>query len=117
MLLVFLLPVLFVILAVTLVGAPIAVIGLVAYLSVVYLSQVFLGMAIGRIILPSSWDSRSRGYNLLAMTMGVLILGGLRMVPVPFVSVVIAALTGAVALGAMTIAIRSARRTVAVPAY
>ena len=111
------LPVLFAILTVTLVGAPIALIGFIAYLCVLYLSQVFLGMAVGRIILPSSWDTRGRGYNLLAMTIGVLILGGLRMIPLPFISALIALMTGVVALGAVTIAIRAAKRTPVLPSY
>jgi cytoskeletal protein CcmA (bactofilin family) len=117
LLLLFVVPILLVILAVTLVGIPMAVIGLFAYLTVLYLSQVFLGLAIGRLILPSSWDTRSRGYNLLAMTIGVLILGGLRMIPLPFVSGVIALVTAILGLGAVAIAVRSSRRAVALPTY
>jgi cytoskeletal protein CcmA (bactofilin family) len=112
-----LLPVLFVVLLVTVVGAPVAVIGLAAYFSVLYLSQVFLGLAIGRIILPSSWDTAGRGYNLLAMSIGVLILGGLRLIPLPFVSVAIATVTAAVGLGAFVVAMRNARRPLKLPAY
>jgi cytoskeletal protein CcmA (bactofilin family) len=115
LLLVFL-PVFFVILMVTVVGIPIAIMGFIAYFCALYLSQVLLGMALGRIILPKSWDTASRGYNLLAMTIGVLILGGLRMVPLPFVSGGIALLTAILALGAIAVAIRSTRRPV-LPSY
>ncbi len=94
----------------TIVGVPIALIGFIAYFSVLYLSQVFLGLAIGRLILPSSWDTRSRGYNLLAMTLGVLIIAGLRMVPFPWVGNVIAAVSAVIAVGAVAVAIRAARR-------
>ena len=69
---------------ITIVGAPIGLIGFGLYFSVLYLSQVFLGLAIGRLILPSRWDTTSRGYNLLAMVIGVLILGGIRLIPVPY---------------------------------
>lgn len=111
------LPIAFGVLLVTLVGVPIAIIGFAGYFSVLYLSQVFLGTAIGRFILPSSWDTRSRGYNLLAMTIGVLILGGLRMAPAPFVSSLIALLTGVMALGAVAVAIRTARQRGGLPAH
>lgn len=107
-----LIPVALLILTITLVGAPIALIGLLAYICVIYLSQVFLGIAIGRFILPKSWDAYGRGYNLLAMTIGVLILAGLRMIPFPFVSTGIAMLSAVIAVGAVTVAIRSSRRQV-----
>jgi len=94
----------------TVVGVPIALIGFIVYFSILYLSQVFLGLAIGRLILPSSWDTRSRGYNLLAMTLGVLIIGGLRMVPFPWVGNVIAAASAVIAIGAVSVAVRAARR-------
>jgi cytoskeletal protein CcmA (bactofilin family) len=111
------LPILCGILLITIVGAPIAVIGFAVYFSVLYLSQVFLGLALGRIILPSSWDTAGRGYNLLAMAIGVLIVGGLRLVPLPFVSSIIAALTAVVGLGAFAVAIRTARKLPKMPAY
>lgn len=111
------LPLLFGVLLVTVVGAPVALIGFAVYFSVLYLSQVFLGLAIGRVILPSSWDTAGRGYNLLAMVVGVLIVGGLRMVPLPFVGTIIAVLTAVVGLGAFVVAIRAARKLPQMPAY
>src|SRR5215211_344752 len=45
------LPIFFGVLLITVVGAPIGLIGFVLYVSVLYLSQVFLGLAIGRLIL------------------------------------------------------------------
>jgi hypothetical protein len=96
-------PVLVLILLVTVIGIPIAVIVLVGYVCVLYLSQVFLGLALGRIILPGSWDTTGRGYNLLAMTIGVVILAGLRLIPVPFVGSVVAIITAVFGLGAVIV--------------
>ena len=108
--LVWLLPPLLGLLLITVVGAPIALIGLAVYGCLLYLSQVFVGMAIGRLILPKRWDTIGRGYNLLAMAIGVIALGGLRMIRLPFVNLVIAGLTGVFALGAVVVAVRAARR-------
>jgi cytoskeletal protein CcmA (bactofilin family) len=94
-------PVLILILLVTVVGIPIALILLASYACVLYLSQIFLGLALGRIVLPDSWDSASRGYNLLAMTLGVVVLAGLRLIPVPFVSAAVATVTAVFGLGAV----------------
>lgn len=116
-LLLFVLPIVLTLLLVTVVGIPIGLIGWIAFVAVLYLSQVFLGLAIGRIILPKRWDTVSRGYNLLAMTIGVLILGGLRMLPVPFVSVAVASVTAVLGLGAVVVALRASRRPPALPSY
>lgn len=115
--LIVLLPVLFTVLLITVVGAPIGLIGFLLYFSVLYLSQVFLGLAIGRFVLPKRWDIASRGYNLLAMVIGVLILGGLRLIPVPYLSSAIAFFTAMFGLGAFAVAIRAARRQVRMPTY
>ena len=111
-------PILALILVVTFVGIPIALILLAAYVGVVYLSQVFLGLAIGRVILPDAWDTNGRGYNLLAMTLGVVILAGLRLIPLPFVSGAIAIITAIFGLGAVILGPRRLRaRSGAFPQY
>lgn len=96
-------PVLIVILLITVVGLPIALIGLVAYLAALYLSQVFVGLAIGRFILPNRWGDFGRGFNLLAMTIGVLILAGLRLIPLPYLSEAIAFVVAVIGLGAVAL--------------
>jgi cytoskeletal protein CcmA (bactofilin family) len=111
LLLFWLLPIALGLLLITLVGAPVALIGFALYFIALYLSQVVLGLALGRLILPKSWDSASRGYNLLAMTIGVIILAAIRMIPVPLIGVIVAGLTAVFALGAIVVAIRAARRT------
>jgi cytoskeletal protein CcmA (bactofilin family) len=107
--LLFLVPVLVLILLVTVVGIPIALILLVAYFCTLYLSQIFLGLALGRIILPKSWDTTGRGYNLLAMALGVVIIAGLRLIPLPFISTFIATITAIFGLGAIILGPRRLR--------
>jgi cytoskeletal protein CcmA (bactofilin family) len=107
--LLFLIPFLTVILFVTVIGIPIALIVFAGYLCVLYLSQVFLGLALGRTVLPHSWDTTGRGYNLLAMALGVIVLGGLRVLPVPFVGTAVAAITAIFGLGAVILGPRRLR--------
>lgn len=101
LILLFVIPILVVILLITIVGIPVALILLVSYLCVLYLSQIILGLALGRIVLPKSWDTFGRGYNLLAMTLGVVFLGALRFIPVPFLGTAIGILTAIFGLGAV----------------
>ncbi len=96
-------------LAVTLIGLPIALIGFAAYLAVLYLSQVFVGLAIGRFLLPTRWGDEGRGFNLLAMTVGVTILAGLRLTPIRYADPTIAAITAILALGALVAGLRRGR--------
>ncbi|MGB3328441.1 MAG: polymer-forming cytoskeletal protein, partial [Thermomicrobiales bacterium] len=76
-----LVPLLAVILIATLIGLPAGLLLLVGYLVVLYLSQVVVGIVIGRSILSGRWDDGSRGFYLLAMTIGVIIISALRFIP------------------------------------
>lgn len=76
----------------SIVGIPVGVLLLILLGIVVYLSQVFAGLTIGRYLMPRSWQDGSRGYLLLAMTIGVLIITALRMVPVPYLGSIATAL-------------------------
>jgi hypothetical protein len=96
-------PVLMTVLIITFVGLPIALIGIALYFSTLYLSQVFVGLAMGRLILPRSWGDQGRGYNLLAMTLGVIILSGLRLIPIPYLGWIIGALVAITGLGALAL--------------
>lgn len=100
------LPIVLALTMITVIGIPIALVGLGVYAAALYLSQVFVGMALGRVVLPSSWDDGGRGYNLLAMTIGVIILAGLRLVPVPFLGFGVALLTAVFGLGALAVGLR-----------
>jgi hypothetical protein len=90
-----------VLLMVTVIGLPVGLIALLGFFAVLYLSQVFVGLALGRLILPKSWGDAGRGYNLLAMVVGVVIIGGIRLLPIPFLSGIIAVVVGLLGLGAM----------------
>ncbi len=77
-------PIVAIVLMVTVIGIPAGLILLTILGVALYLSQVVVGTTIGRFILPAKWNDGSRGYHLLAMTLGVVLLGGLRLVPVPY---------------------------------
>jgi cytoskeletal protein CcmA (bactofilin family) len=102
-------PVLAVLLLIVVVGIPLALIGTVMLLCIAYLSQVFVGLAIGRIILPGSWRIRSRGYNVLAMAIGVILIGAVRMIPVPVISPLVALVVAILGVGGVLTALRTAR--------
>jgi len=95
------LPIALVVLMVTVVGIPIALIGWAVFFAALYLSQVFVGLAIGRFIFPSRWGEGGRGFNLLAMTLGVVLLGALRFIPIPWVDVGISVVIALIGLGAV----------------
>lgn len=96
-------PVLLTILLVTVIGIPIALIGLALFLIALYLSQVFIGTALGRFILPDNWGNLGRGYNLLAMVIGVIIIAGLRAVPLPYFGGIVTAIVTILGIGAIVI--------------
>jgi cytoskeletal protein CcmA (bactofilin family) len=78
-------PIVAVILIATLIGLPAGMIVLAGYLVVLYLSQVVVGIVIGRTILSGRWDDGSRGFYLLAMTLGVIIISALKFIPLPYI--------------------------------
>lgn len=78
-------PILAIVLMVTVIGIPAGVVLLAVLGVALYLSQVVVGATIGRFVLPARWNDGSRGFHLLAMTLGVVLIGALRLVPVPFV--------------------------------
>lgn len=96
-----LVPVVAMLLIGTVIGIPIGLILLALLPIALYLSQVFVGLTIGRMIMPRSWKDGSRGALLLAMTIGVIVIAGLRMLPVPFVGPVVTAIVTFWGLGAV----------------
>ncbi len=94
-------PILAIVLMVTVVGIPIGVIILTSYLIALYLSQVVVGTMIGRLLLSGRWDDGSRGFNLLCMTLGVIIISALRFIPLPYVSIGVSIIVSIWGLGAV----------------
>ncbi|HYH12217.1 MAG TPA: polymer-forming cytoskeletal protein [Thermomicrobiales bacterium] len=104
-----LIPIAAILLMVTVVGIPFSLLILIAYGVALYLSQVVVGQRIGTLVLPRRWNDGSRGYLLLSMTIGVILLSVLRFVPVPFVSSVVNALVAILGLGAAVMLLRQLR--------
>lgn len=114
-LLIWLLPLIAILLLITVIGIPLAVLIAIAYLIALYLSQVFVGLMIGRFILPRGWNDGTRGFNLLAMVLGVIIITLLKMIPVPFVPTAVAIVVTLLGLGGLALAVltRPRRRDLA----
>lgn len=85
----------------TIIGIPLGVILLALIPIGLYLSQVCAGLTLGRLILPRSWQDGTRGFLLLAMTLGVIILGVVRMAPVPFLGPIVTAIVTFWGFGAL----------------
>lgn len=66
-----------------------------------YLSQVVVGITIGRAILPRKWRDGSRGFLLFALVLGMIVIGALRMAPVPFLNVITMVLVTVWGFGAL----------------
>ncbi len=79
------LPIVAAVLMITVIGFPAGFVLLTLFLVALYLTQAVVGMSIGRFILPRSWNDGSRGFHLLAMTLGVIIVAAFRFVPLPWV--------------------------------
>ena len=86
-------------LAITVVGLPLALGGTALFLGCLYVSQVVVGVAAGRLLLRSRPDDGRRGPALLTMAGGVTALAALRLLPVPHLDLLLAVLTAWLALG------------------
>lgn len=104
-----LLPIIAILLMVSVIGIPVGVILLALFLISLYLSQVVVGQRLGALILPRSWKDGSRGFLLLSMTLGVILISAFRFVPLPFISTVVNLLVAIVGLGAMVLLVRQLR--------
>lgn len=93
-------PMLAIIALVTIVGIPLGMLLLLGLGLGLYLSQIFVGLTLGRYVLPRSWRDGSRGFSLLAMTLGVIAIGALRMAPFPYVGALVALVVALWGLGA-----------------
>ena len=80
---------------------PVGLLMLVLYPVALYLTQIVVGITIGRSILPRSWRDGSRGFLLFALVIGTIIIGFLRMAPVPFLNVIVVVLVTVWGFGAI----------------
>lgn len=93
--------------AVTIVGAPLAVLSLLLYLIAVYASQIVVGFFIGRAILNLDEESAGKGALFGALALGLLIVKLVRLIPVAgYVSLLAVAIFG---LGAMVVSARTGK--------
>lgn len=103
-------PILALVLVVTVVGIPAGIILLTVFFVALYLTQVVVGISLGRFILPARWNDGSRGFHLLAMTLGVVALGALRLIPVPYVYLLLSVIITIWGAGAMLMLLGSLNR-------
>jgi len=86
---------------ITIVGIPLGFIGIALYVIAIYLSQIMVGLFIGRWIISYFREVESRGILVGALTLGLAIYCLLRMIPyVGFFITLIGALLG---LGALLV--------------
>jgi cytoskeletal protein CcmA (bactofilin family) len=110
-------PIAALVLAITIIGLPVSLILLGLYLAGLYLSQYIVGQRLGTLILPGAWNDGSRGYLLLSMTIGVLLLSLLRYLPIPFVGNALDLLVAIAGLGAAVLLIGQLRPGVRTPIF
>lgn len=80
---------------------PVGLMMMVTLPLALYLTQIVVSVTIGRAILPRSWRDGSRGFLLFAMVIGTIIIGALRMAPVPFLNAVVMVLVTVWGFGAI----------------
>jgi hypothetical protein len=97
-------PITLALLTITIVGIPLALVGTTLYLGGTYLSQVFVGLALGRIVFRLGQADVRRGPNLVAMCGGIVALTGIRLLPFPHLDLLIAAVVAVLGLGALALA-------------
>jgi cytoskeletal protein CcmA (bactofilin family) len=97
-------PIAVALLMITIVGIPLAILGTTLYLGGTYLSQIFMGLALGRFVFRLGRTDVRRGTNLLAMCGGVVALTGVRLLPFPHLDLLIAAVVAVLGLGSLVLA-------------
>lgn len=80
---------------------PVGVLLMVLMTLAMYLTQIVVGITIGRSILPRRWRDGSRGFLLFAMVVGSIIIGALRMAPVPYLNAIVLVLVSIWGFGAL----------------
>lgn len=76
------------------------------FLVALYATQIVVSITIGRAVLPKRWRDGSRGFLLFAMVVGMIVIGALRMAPVPFLNAITMVLVTVWGLGAILMLFR-----------
>lgn len=74
-------PIAALIVCITIIGLPLGLITLVLYIIAIYLTQLFVGLLIGQLIIGSSRRVETRAALVGALTLGLAILSLLRLIP------------------------------------
>lgn len=96
-----------VLLLITLVGIPVAIIALVVYAVLLYASQTVVALGIGRLLLTQLRAVEGYGWSVVSTLVGALILAALR--SVPFLEGIATLVVVILGLGAMWLAYTEAR--------
>jgi hypothetical protein len=100
-------PIAVLLLSITIIALPVALIISAGYVGGLYLSQVFVGLAVGRLLLRLPAGQAGRGINLVAMAIGVTLLAALRLAPLPHANTVFAVFVALFGLGAVAVGLGS----------
>ena len=104
------LPIALLLLTITVIGIPLAMIVAMLMISAAYLSQVFAGVAIGSLIANRLKMGTGRFPTLLAGLIGVCLIWGLRILPIPIWNFTVAFVVALAGVGGIVLALyRSAR--------
>lgn len=85
---------------------PVGAIAMLLFLVALYATQIVVSITIGRAVLPKRWRDGSRGFLLFAMVVGMIVIGALRMAPVPFLNAITMVLVTVWGLGAILMLFR-----------
>jgi hypothetical protein len=99
-------PVLLVLMALTVIGLPPALMGAALFAGALYLSQAIVGLGLGRSLVRLPIHESRKGINFGVMALGVLVISGLRLIPITGVGVTVAIMTATAGLGAIVLALR-----------
>jgi len=99
-------PVAVIVLLITVIGVPVALLLLALYLAGLYLSQVLVGLAVGRLILSRGWRDVGRLHVWVVMLVGVTLVTVVRLLPLPYSwTLWLSLLVGVLGLGAVWTAV------------
>ena len=103
----FLTPIAAIIVCITVIGIPVALIALVLYAIAIYLSQIFVGLLIGRLIIGRFREVETKAIlvGTLAAGLAILFVFGL----IPYLGFIIGLAVALFALGAMVLSIKTLR--------